>query len=300
MQADGPDEAAAGGSMRSLLFVPGDSDKKLEKSLGSGADALILDLEDSIAAGRKDAARHVTRAFLDRRSGTAKLFVRINPLASGLALDDLAAVAGGRPDGIVLPKSAGGDDIRTLDHYLAALEAREGLPAGATRILPIVSETAAAMFALGSYQGCSPRLCGMMWGCEDLAAAVGASDNRLPDGSYPPPFELARSLCLLGAVAAGVAPIDTVFPDYRDEAGLEREAAAAARLGFTAKAAIHPAQIAAINRAFTPDAAAVAWARKVVAAFAANPDSGVVGLEGKMLDRPHLTAAERVLARTAD
>ncbi|MBV8650590.1 MAG: CoA ester lyase [Alphaproteobacteria bacterium] len=283
--------------MRSLLFVPGDSEKKLAKSLGSGADALVLDLEDSVVAERKPEARKISRDFLSSRSGSTKLFVRVNPLSSGMILDDLAAIVGGRPDGIVLPKAEGGDDIRKVDHDLAALEAREGLPVGGIAILPIVTETAAAMFALGTYAGSSPRLCGMTWGCEDLAAAVGAAENRRPDNSYLPPFELARSLCLFGAAAAGVAAIDTVFTDFRDDAGLDREARAAERVGFTGKVAIHPAQIATINRAFTPDAAAVAWARKVVDAFAANPSAGTVGLEGKMLDRPHLRTAQRVLER---
>lgn len=283
--------------MRSLLFVPGDSEKKLAKSLGSGADVLIADLEDSVVPDRKEEARRITRDFLAARRGGAKLFVRVNPLASGMILSDLAAIAGGRPDGIVLPKAEGSGDIGTVDHYLAALEAREGVPPGAIAILPIVTETAAAMFALGSYAGSSARLCGMMWGCEDLAAAVGAAENRGTDGSYAQPFELARSLCLFAAAAAGVAAIDTVFTDFRDDAGLEREARAADRCGFTAKAAIHPNQVATINRAFTPDEAAIAWARKVVDAFAANPAAGVVGLEGKMLDRPHLRAARRVLER---
>jgi len=283
--------------MRSLLFVPGDSEKKLAKSLGSGADVLILDLEDSVVAERNAAARSITRDFLAARPGGPKLFVRVNPLASGMILDDLAAITGGRPDGIVLPKAAGGDDMRRLDHYLAALEAREGMAAGTIAILPIASETAAAMFTFQSYAGSSTRLCGIMWGCEDLAADVGAAENRAPGGDYLEPFRLARSLCLFAAAAAGVAAIDTVFTDFRDDDGLTREARAAERSGFTAKAAIHPAQIAGINRAFTPDEAAVARARKVVAAFAAAPDSGVIGLDGKMLDRPHLRAAERVLAR---
>lgn len=283
--------------MRSLLFVPGDSEKKLAKSLGSGADVLIADLEDSVVPDRKEEARRITRDFLAARRGGAKLFVRVNPLASGMILSDLAAIAGGRPDGIVLPKAEGSGDIGTVDHYLAALEAREGVPPGAIAILPIVTETAAAMFALGSYAGSSARLCGMMWGCEDLAAAVGAAENRGTDGSYAQPFELARSLCLFAAAAAGVAAIDTVFTDFRDDAGLEREARAAERCGFTAKAAIHPNQVATINRAFTPDEAAIAWARKVVDAFAAAPAAGVVGVDGKMLDRPHLRAARRVLER---
>jgi citrate lyase subunit beta / citryl-CoA lyase len=283
--------------MRSLLFVPGDSEKKLAKSLLSGADVLIVDLEDSVVAERKAAARRTTRDFLAATPRGPKLFVRVNPLASGMILDDLAAIVGGRPDGIVLPKAAGGDDMRRLDHYLAALEVREGLAPGSIAILPIASETAAAMFTFQSYAGSSARLCGIMWGCEDLAADVGASENRTPDGAYLEPFRLARSLCLFAAAAAGVAAIDTVFTDFRDEDGLTREAREAARNGFTAKAAIHPAQIAAINLAFTPDADAVTWARKVVAAFAADPEAGVIGIDGKMLDRPHLRAAERVLAR---
>ena len=283
--------------MRSLLFVPGDSEKKLAKAQASGADVLIADLEDSVAAERKPAAREITRAFLTASAGAVRRFVRVNPLGSGLILADLAAVVGARPDGIVLPKAEGGEDIARLGHYLAVLEAREGLPESAIAILPIATETAGAIFALASYTGSSPRLCGVTWGCEDLAAAVGAADNRGADAAYLPPFELARSLCLFAAAAAGVAAVDTVFTDFRDEAGLEREARAAERCGFTAKMAIHPAQVGAINRAFTPDAAAVSWARKVVAAFAANPSAGVIGLDGKMLDRPHLRAAERVLAR---
>ena len=284
--------------MRSLLFVPGDSEKKLAKGLGSGADVLILDLEDSVVAARKEAARSITRDFIaGRPADCPRLFVRVNPLASGMILDDLAAVVGARPDGIVLPKAAGGGDIGRLDHYLAALEARDAVTPGSVAILPIASETAAAMFTFASYAGCGARLAGVTWGCEDLAADVGAAENRGPDGAYLEPFRLARSLCLFGAASAGVPAIDTVFTDFRDADGLAREAREAERSGFTAKMAIHPAQVAIINRTFTPDAASIAWARKVVAAFAAAPTEGVVGLEGKMLDRPHLRAAERVLAR---
>jgi citrate lyase subunit beta/citryl-CoA lyase len=283
--------------MRSLLFVPGDSEKKLAKGLASRADVLILDLEDSVVAERKAEARRITRDFIAAAPGGPRLFVRVNPLASGMILDDLAAVVGARPDGIVLPKAAGGDDMRKLDHYLSALEVRDGVAPGTIATLPIASETAAAMFTFASYAGSSARLRGIMWGCEDLAADVGAAENRAPGGDYLEPFRLARSLCLFGAAAAGVAAIDTVFTDFRDEAGLEREASAAERSGFTAKAAIHPGQIAAINRAFTPGDAAIVWARKVVAAFAASPDAGVIGLDGKMLDRPHLRAAQRVLDR---
>jgi citrate lyase subunit beta/citryl-CoA lyase len=283
--------------VRSMLFVPGDSDKKLAKGLESGADALIIDLEDSVAVNRKPEARKVTRAFLAANRSGPKLFVRINPLATPYALDDLAAVTGGAPTGIVLPKCTSGADLVAVNHYLSALEAREGLQPAKIQILPIVTETAGAMFTLGSYVEVQARLCGMMWGCEDLAADVGASENRAANKQYLPPFELARSLCLFAATAAGVAAIDTVFTDYRDMEELERESRAAERVGFTAKAAIHPAQIDIINKAFTPNDAAVNWARKVVAAFAASPEVGVVGVEGKMLDRPHLRAAERVLAR---
>ncbi|MDB5405563.1 MAG: CoA ester lyase [Rhodospirillales bacterium] len=285
--------------MRSLLFVPGDDAKKLGKALGSGADAIILDLEDSVAAERKEAARAATSEFVSqhRNGGGPKRFVRINPLASGIALADLAAVVGAGPDGIVLPKAAGADEIRTLDHYLAALEAREDAAPGGIAILPIAPETAAAVFSFASYAGASARLCGIMWGCEDLATDVGALANRSDDGTHLEPFRLARSLCLFGAAAAGVIAIDTVFTDFKDDAGLEREARAAALCGFAAKAAIHPAQIAAINAAFTPDAAAVAWARQVVAAFDANLAAGVVAIDGKMIDRPHLRTAQRILDR---
>lgn len=283
--------------MRSMLFIPGDSEKKLLKGLESGADALIIDLEDSVAANRKSEARQVTRAFLDSRRGGPKLFVRINPLSTPYALEDLAAVAGGAPQGIVLPKCAGSTELAAVNHYLSILEVREKLSPVSIQILPIVTETAGAIFTLGSYSEAQARLCGMMWGCEDLAADVGASDNRSPDKRYLPPFDLARSLCLFAAAAAGVPAIDTVFTDFRDMEELERESLAAERVGFTAKAAIHPAQVPVINRAFTPNDVAVAWARKVVAAFDASPDVGVVGVEGKMLDRPHLRAARRVLAR---
>lgn len=283
--------------MRSMLFVPGDSEKKLAKGWESGSDALILDLEDSVAIDRKKEARQISRAFLAANKVGPKRFVRINPLITPYAIDDLAAVIGGAPDGIVLPKCASATDIVAVNHYLSALESREGLPLDRIQILPIVTETAGAMFTLGSYTGLGTRLCGMMWGCEDLAADVGASINRSPDNMYLAPFDLARSLCLFAAAAAGVPAIDTVFTDFKDMAGLERESLNAERIGFTAKAAIHPAQVEVINRAFTPDEAAIAWAKKVVAAFQSSAQVGVIGIEGKMLDRPHLRAAERVLNR---
>lgn len=283
--------------MRSMLFVPGDSEKKLAKGWKSGSDALILDLEDSVATDRKKEARQISRAFLAANKVGPKRFVRINPLVTPYAIDDLAAVVGGAPDGIVLPKCASAADIVAVNHYLSALESREGLPPDRIQILPIVTETAGAMFTLGSYTGLGTRLCGMMWGCEDLAADVGASVNRSPNNMYLAPFDLARSLCLFAAAAAGVPAIDTVFTDFKDMAGLERESLNAERIGFTAKAAIHPAQVEVINRAFTPDEAAIAWAKKVVGAFQSSAQVGVIGIEGKMIDRPHLRAAERVLDR---
>ncbi|HEX6978831.1 MAG TPA: CoA ester lyase [Alphaproteobacteria bacterium] len=283
--------------MRSLLFVPADSERKLTKAVDSGADVLLLDLEDSVAPARKEAARVMAAEFLKARPAGLRVFVRINPLSGGMSAADLDAVVPGRPDGIMLPKCAGGADVRALDDMLAQREAALGLDPGRIEILPIVTETARAMFGLGTYAGVSARLSAMMWGAEDLAADIGAVANRRADGSYEPPFELARSLCLFAAAAAGVPAIDTVFTDFRDLAGLEREAKLGVRHGFSGKAAIHPDQVPVINRAFTPEPAAVEWAQKVVAAFAAAPEAGVVGLDGMMLDRPHLIAARRTLSR---
>jgi citrate lyase subunit beta / citryl-CoA lyase len=284
--------------MRSFLFVPADSERKLARGPQSGADALILDLEDSVVPANRPAARRLARGFLDANPGAGfERWVRINPLAGADALDDLAAVMPGRPDGILLPKCVP-DDLRTLDHYLSAFEAAGGQPVGATRIVAIATETPAAMFALGNYAGVSPRLCGVTWGAEDLAASIGGH-NRRSDGVYDDVYRLARSLCLVAAANAGVEPIDTIFTDFRDEKGLAEECAAAKRSGFTAKMAIHPAQIATINRAFTAGEDELAWARRVVALFAENPEAGTVALDGNMIDRPHLTLARRLLARGA-
>ena len=283
--------------MRSLLFVPADSDKKLAKALGSGADILLLDLEDSVAAGRKATGRDMARDFLKARPAGTRAYVRINPLATEFATLDLEAIMPGGPDGIMLPKAAGGDEVRILDRTLGTLEQKNGLKAGATQILPIATETARAMFTLGTYVGSSPRLSGLMWGAEDLAADIGALGNRRADSTYEAPFALARSMCLFAAAAAGVAAVDTVYADFRDRAGFERECVEGARFGFTAKAAIHPDQVETINRVFTPDAKAIEHARKIVDAFAKAPDAGVVSMDGMMVDRPHLIAAKRVLAR---
>src|SRR5215469_5404529 len=285
--------------MRSLLFVPADSERKLDRAWRSGADALILDLEDSVVPANRSMARSTARAFL-RSSGSAgyRRYVRINPLASGVALDDLVAVVPERPDGIVLPKCLP-EDVRTLDHYLSALEAASGLVPGAIRVIAIATETAAAVLALanqvqGGYVGVSARLEGITWGAEDLAAALGGHNRRV-DGIYDDVYRLARSLCLLAAAAANAVPIDTIYTDFRDDKGLTAECAAARRSGFTAKMAIHPAQIPVINKAFSVTEEQLIWARKVVAAFAQNPDAGTLALDGTMVDRPHLILARRLL-----
>ena len=286
--------------MRSLLFVPGDSPRKLDKARGAGADALILDLEDSVAPGAKAAARETVAAFLAQaRSGQGgpKLFVRVNALDTGLTDLDLDAVMRAAPAGIMLPKAAGGADVSHLSVKLAVREAENDLPDGGTRILPIVTETPRSLFALGSLAGASPRLLAVAWGAEDLAADLGAETNRDAAGAYTDPYRLARSLTLFAAAAAGVDAVDTVFTDYRDLDGLAAECEMARRDGFSGKLAIHPDQVATINAAFTPTPEAIGKARAVVAAFAANPGAGVVGIDGRMVDRPHLRRAERLLAR---
>ncbi|HMD65395.1 MAG TPA: CoA ester lyase [Stellaceae bacterium] len=280
--------------MRSLLFVPADSERKLARAPQSGADGLILDLEDSVVPANRPLARRQACDFLaGDGSANFRRYVRINPLSSGVALDDLAAVVPGKPDAILLPKCEP-QDLLTLDHYLSALEAASALPQGSIRVIAIATETPAAMFALGGYRGVSPRLEAITWGAEDLAACLGGNNRRL-DGIYDDVYRLARSLCLLGAAAAGVTPIDTIYTDFKDEAGLAAECAAARRSGFTAKMAIHPAQIPVINRAFSISEEELAWARQVVQAFAANPDAGTIALDGKMVDKPHLTLARRLL-----
>jgi len=280
-----------------MLFVPGDSERKLAKAPSSGADALILDLEDAVDATRLPAARGMVREYLAARPATGpQLWVRINPLDSGLALDDLAAVVRAGPDAILLPKGQGARDIVVLDHYLTALEARDGLDPGAIGIMPVATETAGAMFNLGSYAGCSPRLRGLTWGAEDLAAVLGAASNRREDGEYDFTYQLARSLCLLGANTAGVPAIDTIWGNFRDGEGLLKDSARARRAGFTGKIAIHPDQVAPINQAFTPDPADVARARRIVQAFEQAPGVGTLQLDGEMLDRPHLKQAMRILA----
>ncbi len=285
-------------TMRSLLFVPGDDDKKLAKALTSGADALIVDLEDSVAEARKPAARASAAAFLAeaRRLATRpRLYVRVNPFASGLTAADLDAVIPAAPDGIVLPKSRGGADVQRLGANLAVREAEHGLADGSTRVIAIATESARALFGFASYRGASGRLEGLAWGGEDLSADLGAETNRLPDGAYAAPYALARTLTLVGAVAAEARPIDAVMTNFRDLDGLRAEALAARRDGFVAKMAIHPAQVPIINEVFSVSPEAIARARAVVAAFEAAPGAGVVALDGEMLDLPHLKRAKRLL-----
>ena len=277
---------------RSYLFLPADSERKMKKAAGAGADALILDLEDSVAADAKPAARELCRAYLEDQDNC---WVRINALNTDDAVPDLEAVIGGAPAGVVLPKACGPDDVRRLAAILDDLESSNGLETGQTGILPICTEIPAAVFTLGSYAGSSSRLAAMTWGAEDLSAVMGASANRDEHGAWLPPYELARSLCLFGAQAAEVPAIDTVFTDFRNEQGLATYAANARRDGFSGMLAIHPAQVDVINRAFVPTAAELERAERIVALFAANPNAGTLGMDGEMIDRPHLVQAERIL-----
>jgi len=281
--------------MRSLLFVPGDSARKFDKARGGAADALILDLEDSVALDRKDEARSITAGMLAAERGAQLLYVRVNALDTGRTLADLASVLPARPDGIALPKCESAEQLRQVSLWLDGVEAASGIPIGATRIIAIATENAASIFGLGSYAGATERLAGLMWGAEDLSASLGATGNRT-GGAYTSPFRLARDLCLMGAAAAGVAAIDTVWTDIEDLEGLAAEARAARQDGFAAKAVIHPKHVDAVNAAFTPNAEEVAWARRIVAAFAADTGLGVIRIDGRMIDKPHLRAAEKILA----
>src|SRR5215218_9269708 len=286
--------------MRSLLFIPGDSVRKLDKGLGAGADVLLVDLEDSVALAGKDAARRTAAAFLAaarREADRPRLYVRVNGLTTGLTDADLDAVIPAGPDGIMLPKTVGGPDLSHLGVKLAVREAEHGLADGATRIIAIATESARGVFALGTLAGASHRLAGIAWGGEDLAADVGAEANRDADGLYTDPYRIARALTLFAAAAAEVDAIDSVYTNFRDLDGLAAECREARRDGFLAKMAIHPAQVPVINEAFTPTAETIARARRIVEAFEANPDAGVVGIDGEMVDMPHLKRAQRLLAR---
>jgi citrate lyase subunit beta / citryl-CoA lyase len=284
---------------RSMLFIPGDSEKKIAKSEGFAPDAVILDLEDSVAPANKPAARRIVSDYLTSANRRCALYVRINPLDTLDALIDLATVMAAKPDGIMLPKAGSAHDCVQLSHYLDAFEAQHNIPRGHTRIIPVATEVPEAIFALGNYAIVGARLAGITWGAEDLAAAIGAIDNRDEAGEWSQPFELTRSLCLFGASAAKVAAIDTLHADYKDDAGLAASSRRARRNGFAGRLAIHPAQVAIINEAFTPSEAEVAHAREVIALFAANPGIGTLGLNGKMLDMPHLIQAYKTVALAA-
>ena len=283
--------------MRTMLFVPGDSPRKFEKASQGNASALILDLEDSVVPDKKDEARGLTRTMLGGRRGAQQLYVRVNALDTGMTLEDLAAVMPAAPDGIVLPKCRSGDDVRHLAMWLDAFEAAAGTKAGSTQIVVVATETAASVFGLGSYKDCSPRLAGMMWGAEDLAASLGATENA-SGGKFHSPYLLARDMCLMGAAAAEVAAIDTVYTDIENLAGLELETRAARRDGFSAKALIHPKHVDIVNAAFEPTATERAWAEKIVEAFASSPTLGTLRVDGRMIDKPHLRAARKILGMT--
>lgn len=280
-----------------MLFVPGDSDRKFARAASGGADALILDLEDSVAPAKKEQARaHVSDLLDDRGTREWRFFVRINPFGTDMTFDDMAAVVKPGLDGLMVPKAEGGQDVGRIAAELDRLEAAAGMAAGSVKIVVVATETATAMFNLGSYTPPHPRLAALTWGAEDLAAAIGATANKEDDGSWTFPYQVARAQCLFAATAAGVAGIDTIYADFRDPAGLERDCRRARRDGFLGRLAIHPDQVATINRCFAPSPQEIAEAQRIVAAFAAQPDAGTLGIDGKMYDIPHLKAARRTLA----
>jgi citrate lyase subunit beta / citryl-CoA lyase len=280
---------------RSFLFVPADSERKLKKSQACAADALILDLEDSVTPVERPRARSLAKAFLADR-GEKSVWVRINPLDTEDALPDLREIVPAAPSGIVLPKPSGAKDAVQLGKLLGVLEQENGIQEGQIQILPIATERPEALFHLHEYGGSTPRLAGLTWGAEDLGTALGASSNRDSAGNWLPPYELARSLCLFAAAAAGVPSIDTIFADFRNNDGLSRYAANARRDGFSGMLAIHPDQVDIINAAFTPDAAELERAERIVSLFSDHPETGVVGMDGEMLDRPHLLQAQKIIA----
>lgn len=283
--------------LRSMLFVPGDSDRKFEKAQQIGADALILDLEDSVAPEQKPLARAKVAALLDAPIERRwSFFVRPNPLDSGMLEDDLAAVVKPGLDGLLIPKANGAEDIEAIGLILDRLEAAAGMAVGTVKIAVVSTETPRALFNLGSYAPAHPRLIALTWGAEDLSAAIGATDNKEADGSWTSPYQLARNLCLFAAASAEVLPIDTLYANFRDPQGLEVDCRRARRDGFLGRIAIHPDQVEIINRCFTPSDDEIAFAQRVVDAFAANPGAGTLGIDGKMVDIPHLKAAQKTLA----
>lgn len=286
--------------IRSFLFVPGDSDKKLGKIDGSPADAFILDLEDSVAQGRKAIAREMIPRFMSDRpfsSRKAQLWVRVNPLDGPDILKDLAAIVPARPDGIMIPKVAGPEDVLRISFYLDALEVCHAIEPGSIRLLPVATEIPVAPFNLGRYAGFGlNRLYGLTWGAEDLSSAMGASGNTDASGEWTHTYKTVRSLCLMAAHAATVEAVDTLYVDFRNPEGLRASCIAARAEGFSGRIAIHPDQVAIINESFVPSGEEVAFARRVVAAFEAEPDVGTLSLDGKMLDIPHLNQARKTIA----
>jgi citrate lyase subunit beta/citryl-CoA lyase len=277
---------------RSFLFVPADSERKLNRAGSVAADALILDLEDSVAADARPDARIMAREYCE---GKENVWVRINPIDTDDAKADLTAVMPSAPAGIVLPKPESALAAIELDQALSVLEATHGIDPGSTSILPLCTEHPKALFTLDSYIDATPRLAGLSWGAEDLSTALGASTNRDESGNWLPPYEMARSLCLLAAAASEVAAFDTVFTDYKNDEGLRRYASIARRDGFSGMLAIHPAQVETINSAFVPTAEEIQRAARIVELFEANPGSGTIGMDGKMIDRPHFVQAKRLL-----
>lgn len=287
-------------ALRSMLFVPADSERKLAKAADGPADALILDLEDAVADSRKALARSMAAEFVTARKDQAgpALFVRINPLTTDWALGDLASVCVPGLAGIVLPKVRTVADITRLAHGLDVLEAKMGMAAGTVKIVTVATETPEAMLQMHGYASgaCGlQRLAGVTWGAEDLSAAIGAISNREPDGAYSPLYSWANSLCLAAAAAAQVPAIDTLFADFKDEAGLAQACRASRNRGFRGRIAIHPAQVETINASYSPSQEELAHAQRIVDAFAANPEAGALSIDGAMVDKPHLTQARRTL-----
>ena len=286
-------------SARSWLFVPGDSERKLAKCASAGADAIILDLEDSVASAQKASARDRIREYLTAHNHTPGMlrWVRINSLDSTEALADLAAIMRARPDGIIQPKTRSAGDVIQLGHYLDAFEQQYGHEPGIVKIMPVATEIPEALFSLGDFARCGTRLTGLTWGAEDLSAVIGSTHHQEADGQWTAPYQLARSLCLFGAAAAGVVAIDTLYAEFRDLTGLRKSCVAASRDGFSGKLAIHPDQVAIINECFLPNDTEITHARQIVELFAAHPGVAALSLNGSMVDLPHLRQAEKILAR---
>jgi citrate lyase subunit beta/citryl-CoA lyase len=284
--------------MRSLLFIPGDSEKKLSKGAGIPADVLILDLEDSVTTDNKTAARGLVSEYLSGRAAdqAQQVWVRINPMDHQECGADLGAVMPARPDGIVLPKTSSPEEVELLGRRIGTYEAEHDLGVGSTRILPVATETPKSLFSLGGYERCGQRLAGLTWGAEDLSAAVGATTNRDEQGHWTAPYQLVRNLCLFAAHAAGVAAIDTLYADFGNTDGLRASCGEARRDGFSGKLAIHPAQVEVINEAFTPSAQEIEQARRIISLFEDNPGAGTLAMDGVMLDLPHLVQARKIIA----